>query len=200
MHTPQRHVLKCRRSQRHTQCVASPLWQASPCLSVWHGVGRGARALCATLDQRLPLHVQHTTHPGEQDSHTHLHLPLLRTSISCYLFLLCASRPLSLFLSPRRCVRLCVCSCRLIGDALCAICSNPPIHLPPFPLITRVGLTICVPVCSHSEKRGTFGGGASCGGGGNGGCHNRHTHEEAKQQTVMYVDKNEELTCDCPAT
>ena len=30
--------------------------------------------------------------------------------------------------------------------------ATPPTHLPPFPLITRVGLTICVPVCSHSEK------------------------------------------------
>lgn len=50
------------------------------------------------------------------------------------------------------CVDVFVCACRLIGDALCAICSNPPP-----PPITRVGLTICVPVCSHGEKRGVVG-------------------------------------------
>lgn len=44
---------------------------------------------------------------------------------------------------------------RPIGGALCAICSGspPPTYLPTLSA-RRVGLTICVPVCSHSEMGG----------------------------------------------
>lgn len=157
MHTPQRHVLRCRRSQRHTLCCQAPLAGLAVPLSV---ARRGQRCQGFVYHARSTpaiARTRHTTRPGVQDSHTHLHLSSIHASISWYLSPACL--PHSLFPVIFLCVDVCVCSCRLIGDALCAICSNPPpTHLPPFPLITRVGLTICVPVCSHSVIRGSLGG------------------------------------------
>lgn len=135
---------------RHMVSLARPLWQALSCLSVWHSVGRGARALCTILDQCLPLHTEHTH--GVQDSHTHLYLLSMSTSISLYL---------SPAWVPHFLFSFHFCGCVFVHVGWLAMPSVPsaatphPTHLPPFSLITRVGLTICVPVCSHSERRGS---------------------------------------------
>lgn len=140
--------MRWRQSQEEEFCAARPLWQASPCLSVWHSVGRGARALYATLHQCQDLHVC-GINPGLQISPTILvyaDVHPLR-SASGRLF------TLTPFSSYRwRCVCL--------HDWRCPLCHlqqstlTTPTYLPLFPLVTRVGLTICVPVCSHSEERG----------------------------------------------
>lgn len=122
---------------------------------------RDVRALCATRDQHQPSHV-HSTHHARA-SHT-----LTPSSVHVSI----TYEPFVFIFSPF--IPSCRCACWLIGDALCAICSNPT---PPFhthkhtlvPLITRVGLTICVPVCSHSDKREDVCVCRGCGG-GVGGC------------------------------
>lgn len=112
---------------------------------------------------------------GLQISPSSPHLPSTQTSIPLDL-----SLHASLHFTPPVFLNFFLCVCVfMIGDALCAICSKPhhphpppppPNYLPLFPLVTRVGLTICVPVCSHRERRGSL-----CGhGGGNGGCISRH--------------------------
>lgn len=55
-----------------------------------------------------------------------------------------------------------ICVCVFVHDWRCPLCHlqhptlTTPTYLPLFPLVTRVGLTICVPVCSHSEERGSL--------------------------------------------
>lgn len=102
---------------------------------------------------------QHTSCPGTQASHT-LTPSSVHVSITYKPFVFIFSP----FIPSYRC------ACWLIGDALCAICSNPTPHFHThkhtlIPLITRVGLTICVPVCSHSDKREDV---CVCGGRGGG--------------------------------
>ena len=128
------------------------------------------------------------THPPIPSIHTYIHLLLS-------LFPLCVCLILSTSFVCM-CVFVCVCSCRLIGDALCAICSNPPTHLPPFPLITRVGLTICVPVCSHSVKKEYFGGVVAV----VTGVATTDTHTKMAHCYAVYGDKTEELIRHCPTT
>lgn len=96
--------------------------------------------------------------------------------------------------------------CVYVRDWRCPLCHlqqtqpppppfPPPNYLPLFPLVTRVGLTICVPVCSHSgKKKGVCGGGGgslSGQGGGNGGCISRHI---IKAHCAEDGDTNEQLT------
>lgn len=61
--------MRCRQSQDEEFHAARPLWQASPCLAVWHSVGRGARALYGTLHPCQELHVC-AVNPGLQISPT----------------------------------------------------------------------------------------------------------------------------------
>lgn len=64
-----------RQSQEPQLCGAGPLWQASLCGSV----GRGARALCATLHRCQKLHVWASTLASSL-SPTYPHLPSTQTS------------------------------------------------------------------------------------------------------------------------
>lgn len=146
---------------RHMVSVARSLWQALSCLSVWHGVGRGARALCAILDQCLPLHTEHT-----QDSHTRLYLLSMSTSISLYL---------SPAWVPHFPFSFHFCACVFVHVGWLAMPSvpsaaTPPPHSSPT-LLThhKGGLNhLCVSVFPRWEK-------GECGhSGGNRGCHNRH--------------------------
>ena len=112
MSAPQRHVLRCSPSQRHTHCAARPLWQASMCLSVWHGVGRGARALCAMLHQRQPLHVHSTQRARGYRTHTPTYTfhPYIHPSPAISFPAMCVPHSLYLF-----CVRVCLCVCVRVG-------------------------------------------------------------------------------------
>ena len=129
--------------------------RASQCGTAWAEVpARCQGFVCHARSTPAIACTRHTTRPGVQGSPTYTFHPYIHPSPTISsLYVFTSFSPLHYF-SPWMCVR----SCRLIGDALCAICSNPPTHLPPFPLITRVGLTICVPVCSHSAKKGDSGG------------------------------------------
>lgn len=158
---PQRHVQMQMKSKAH-RALPTPLAGLAVPLSVarrGQRCQRDAKALCATRDQHQPSHV-HSTHPDTRPTH-----PPTPSSILTYPY---PTNPFVFIFPPSFLhVDVCVSACWLIGDALCAICNNPPTlphhHYAPFPLITRVGLTICVPVCSHSDKRMTWGAG---GGGG----------------------------------
>lgn len=112
---------------------------------------------------------QHTTHLRAQGSRTHLQLPSINPSP--------AISPLCIYpiLSSLLFLGVGVYVCMIVSECVCVgwlampsvpSAATPPTHLPPFPLITRVGLTICVPVCSHSEKRGMWSGGRRRRGGG----------------------------------
>lgn len=159
-------------SQRHTR-PCQPLWQASPCLSVWHGVGRGASEMPGLCVLRYinGSHRTYTVHrmPGDTGL---THPPSsIHASLSFQLF------PICLYLVPRLplfpCVGAYVCVCRLIGDALCAICSKPPTtHT--LPTHHKDGLNhLCASVFPQFEKKdsrvGVGGCSKRCW-----GCHGRH--------------------------
>lgn len=125
--TPQRHVLRCRWSQRHTQSCQAPLAGLAVPLSV---ARRGQRcqgfvyhapstpAIARTRRTTCPG-VAGLTHPPTPFIHAYIHLLV---SFPCMF----ASFSLSCHFPACAFVCVCVCLCRLIGDALCAICSHPP--------------------------------------------------------------------------
>lgn len=130
------------KSGRGVVCCQAPLAG----LAVWHSVGRGARALYATLHQCQELHVC-GVNPGLQISPTILVYADDRP------------RDASLHSTP---LFSYICVCVFVHDWRCPLCHlqhpnlTTPTYFPLFPLVTRVGLTICVPLCSHSEERGSL--------------------------------------------
>lgn len=141
-------MFRCRWSQRHIE-PCQPLWQASLCLSVWHGVGRGASEmprLCVPHEINTS-HRTYTAHIRTQD-------PPTASSILTYPY---PTNPF-VFIFPPLFLRVdvCVSACWLIGDALCAICNNPPHPSPPprtLPTHHKGGLNhLCASVFPQWQK------------------------------------------------
>lgn len=117
------------------------------------GDGRGSA--CHARSTPAVTRTEHASRPGTRDSHAHLHLHLYIQPYPTNLVRLSFPLPSDF----NRCM------CVFMHVGWLAMPSVPSAASPsrtPFPLITRVGLTICVPVCSHIDKRGTLGG---CGAG-----------------------------------
>lgn len=170
---PQRRVLRCRWSQRHTLCCQAPLAGLTVPLSVarrGQRCQRHARALCAMPDR-----------------HT-MRLAGSAATYNCYLYVVSC---VALFLLRVRFILssllgVFVCTFRLIGDALCAICSNLP-HLPPtLPTHHKGGLNhLCASVFPRWGKGGEIVVQAAVT-----GVATTNTHKNTKLRAVPYDNIN----------